>query len=299
MSLFQRVGLAVTAGLVAALLAVQTALARRLGRRVGRLSRHMAALREGDLAAEAPADDGADEIGELSRVVADATERLRLARAAQERLIADAAHELRTPLTLMRTSIDLALRRRREPEEIEATLLGVRDEVDRLARLASRLLDLAAARRGAWDRAPGDLAEVAREAVDAARAEAESRGVLVTLEAPAPAPVSFDAHGLRQAVDNLLANAVRHSPPAGTVTVAVAGRAGAVRLSVRDEGPGIPAGIRERIFEPFERGQRRRRRRARPGHRARRGAGARRPGLGGRRGARGPGHHRAAVRRAA
>jgi signal transduction histidine kinase len=245
--------------LAAALVALQTILARRLSLRVKRLTRHMTALREGDLEAPPPLDAGRDEVGELSRVVASATDRLRSARAGQERLIAEAAHELRTPLTLVRTTIDVALRRRRAPEELEQALRDARDEVDRLAKLSSRLLDLASARRGTWDRSPGDLAQVAREAAEAARADAEGRGVLVTIDASAPAPASFDRDGVRQALDNLLANAVRHSPAGGTVTVEVAAGTGAegaplVRITVRDEGPGIPPALHDRVFEPFARG---------------------------------------------
>ncbi len=256
---FRKVGLVVVLLLAAALVALQTILARRLSLRVNRLTRHMTALREGDLEAPPPLDAGRDEVGELSRVVASATDRLRSARAGQERLIAEAAHELRTPLTLVRTTIDVALRRRRTPEELEQALRDARDEVDRLAKLSSRLLDLASARRGTWDRSPGDLAQVAREAAEAARADAEGRGVLVTVVAPAPAPASFDRDGVRQALDNLLANAVRHSPAGGTVTVEVTAGAGAegaplVRITVRDEGPGIPPALHDRVFEPFARG---------------------------------------------
>jgi signal transduction histidine kinase len=220
----------------------------------------MAALREGDLASAPPVDAGQDEIGDLSRVVASATDRLRAARAEQERLIAEAAHELRTPLTLVRTTIDVALRRRRTAEELEQALRETRDEVDRLATLASRLLGLASARRGMWDRSPGDLVQVAREAAEAARADAEGRGVLVTVEAPSPAPASFDRDGVRQAFDNLLSNAVRHSPAGGEVRVEVTAATGPdgaplVRVTVRDQGPGIPAELRERVFEPFARGE--------------------------------------------
>ena len=257
---FRKVGLVMVAGLAAALVALQTVLARRLSRRVNLLTGHMAALREGDLEAAPPLDAGRDEIGDLSRVVAAATDRLRAARAEQERLIAEAAHELRTPLTLVRTTIDLALRRRRSPEELELALRETRDEVDRLAKLASRLLELAAARRGNWDRSPGDVAQVAREAAEAARADAEARGVLVSVVAAGPAPACFDRDGVRQALDNLLANAVRHSPAGGAVTVEVTAAAGAggaplVRVTVSDQGPGIPPELRERVFEPFSRGQ--------------------------------------------
>jgi signal transduction histidine kinase len=256
---FRKVGLVVVLGLAAALVALQTVLAHRLTRRVNRLTGHMTALREGDLESDPPHDARHDEIGDLSRVVAAATDRLRAARAEQQRLIAEAAHELRTPLTLVRTTIDLALRRRRSTEELEQALREARDEVDRLATLASRLLELAAARRGNWDRSPGDIAQVAREAAEAARADAEGRGVLVTVDAAGPAPATFDRDGVRQALDNLLANAVRHSPAGGAVTVEVVSTAGAggaplVRVTVRDEGPGIPPALREQVFLPFARG---------------------------------------------
>jgi two-component system, OmpR family, sensor kinase len=253
---FYRNGVGMALALGAALFLLQSWQARRLSRRVHAVTGHLAALREGKLDAVPPPAEGADEIAELARVVAEATEKLRLARSAQDRLVADAAHELRTPLTLMRTSIDLALRRRRDVPELVAALEETRREVDRLARLATRLLDLATAGRGAWDRAPGDLVPVVAGAAEAIRAEAEVKGVLVQVEAPGPVGAVFDANGIRQAVDNLLANAVRFSPPGRGVLVTVAREDGVVRIAVQDEGPGIPAAERERVFEPFERGAR-------------------------------------------
>jgi len=252
---FRRTGLAMSFGLGVLLLAIQGYLASRLAGRVGVLSQHMAALREGNLDARLPVDGGRDEIGQLSRVVAEATERLRRARAGQERLIAEAAHELRTPLQLMRTSIDLGLRRERAPAELRAALGEIRGEVDRLAGLATRLLDLAAAERGTWDRTPGDLAAVARDAAEAIRAEAETRSVLVEVVAPLPVPASFDANGMRQAIDNLLGNALKFGPEGGTVRVEVRSTGGNARVLVHDDGPGIPADERARVFEPFQQGR--------------------------------------------
>jgi signal transduction histidine kinase len=256
-SLFAQVGVGMAIALGAALLLLQTFLARRLSARVNALAAHMVALREGHLDAIPPPARGRDEIDDLSRVVGEATERLRLARETQDRLVADAAHELRTPLTLMRTSIDLALRRRRDANELVASLEETRREVDRLANLATRLLDLATAGRSAWDRTPGDLARVVNEAAEAIRAEAEAKGVIVQVEVQAPAEASFDAHGIRQAVDNLLANAIRFGPAGRPVVVSVASANGVVGISVKDEGPGIPEAERERVFQPFERGAKR------------------------------------------
>ncbi|BDG02801.1 sensor histidine kinase [Anaeromyxobacter oryzae] len=252
---YHRTGFAMALALGVALFLLQSYLAARVSARVKRLTGHMGALREGKLDAVPPRPEGGDEIAELTGVVADATAKLRGARAAQDLLVAEAAHELRTPLTLMRTSIDLALRRKREVPELVASLEETRREVDRLAHLSTRLLDFATARRGTWDRAPGDLAAVARDAAEAARAAAEERRLLVQVIAPAPVPALFDPEGLRQAVDNLVGNAIKFSPPGTAVTVAVAEDGRIARLVVQDEGPGIPVEDRERFFHPFERGR--------------------------------------------
>lgn len=251
---FYRVTLGIALAMSGILLVVHGIHGHRLAARVRRLADHMAALREGQLDRDAPADDGRDEIGELSDVVADATTRLREARAAQERLVADAAHELRTPLTLVRTSVDVALRRSRPAGELEAVLADVRGEIDRIAQLATRLLDTATAGQGAWDRASGDLVEVAREAVEGARGTAETRNVLVELIAPEPVPAHFHAGSVRQALDNLLSNALRYAPPRTTILTCVRRLpGGGGTISVHDDGPGIPVAEREQVFQPFRR----------------------------------------------
>jgi two-component system, OmpR family, sensor kinase len=252
---FHRTGGAMALALGVALFLLQTFLATRLSRRVTALTGHMAALREGKLDAIPPRPEGKDEITDLTGVVAAATEKLRLARSSQDQLVAEAAHELRTPLTLMRTSIDLALRRHREGPELVAALEETRREVDRLAHLSTRLLDFATARRGAWDRTAGDLAAVARDAAEAARAAAEARHLIVQVVAPCPVPAVFDAEGLRQALDNLLGNAIKFSSPGTAITVAVGESDGIARIVVEDDGPGIPAEDRERLFLPFETGR--------------------------------------------
>ncbi|WP_342381824.1 HAMP domain-containing histidine kinase [Myxococcus stipitatus] len=250
---YDRMAFSVAAVLGLALLALQTQQARKLARRLAAITRHLGQIREGDFSQAPVADEERDEIGQLRAVLAEATERLRGARAAQERLIAGAAHELRTPLTLMRTSMDLALRRERTPEELRASLVDARREVDRLAALAGNLLDLAVAGRGSWDRKRGDLSLVVAQAVEGARAEAEQRGLLIRLDAPGPVEASFDAGGVRQAVDNLLSNALKFSPEGGEIHVRLAQEGGRYQVRVADSGPGIPAEEQEAVFEPFHR----------------------------------------------
>ncbi|TQF13122.1 HAMP domain-containing histidine kinase [Myxococcus llanfairpwllgwyngyllgogerychwyrndrobwllllantysiliogogogochensis] len=250
---YYRMAFSLSAMLGLALLVLQTTQARTLARRLAAITRHLGQLREGDFSRAPVEDQERDEIGQLRAVLAEATERLRGARETQERLIAGAAHELRTPLTLMRTSMDLALRRERTPEELRASMLDSRREVDRLAVLAGNLLDLAVAGRGAWDRKRGDLSQLVMQAVEGARAEAERRGMLIRLDAPGPAEASFDAGGLRQAVDNLLSNALKFSPEGGEIHVRLMREGGRYQVRVADLGPGIPQAEREAVFEPFHR----------------------------------------------
>lgn len=252
-STFRRVTLSFAVLLALGLLGLQSWQARRLSSRLLSLARHLARLREGALDQPPPADPTRDEVAALRDVLAEATEKLRAARETQERLVADAAHELRTPLTLMRTSLDLALRRNRDPCELRQALEDTRDEVDRLAALSSRLLDLAALGRDAWDRKAGDLRRVVDDAVEASRGAAESKGVLMTVAGLEQAPAAFHESSVRQAVDNLLSNALKFAPRGSTVTVAVDARDSTWEISVVDEGPGIPAAERDAVFAPFHR----------------------------------------------
>lgn len=234
-----------------ALLAAQRLLGRRLAKRMSALSAHLQRMKDGQLEAP-PADGGGDELAALRDVLASATEQLKAARAAQDRLLADAAHELRTPLTLMRTTLDLALRRERSPDELREALGDARTEVDRLAALATALLDRAAAQRG-WDRSVGDLAQVIEEAAESARPAAESRGLWLEVTLEKPALARLHAMVMRQVVDNILSNALRYGPTGTAIVVQLTRVDGAWQLSVRDFGPGIPPSEAERVFAPFHR----------------------------------------------
>lgn len=249
---FHLVAFTFVLGAGAVLMVVQTLLGRRLTRRIGSLTAHLEHLKRGALDAQPEPDPGADEVAALREVLAATTTQLKRAREVQDRLLADAAHELRTPLTLMRTSLDLALRRERTPEELREALTEARAEVDRLARLATALLDMAAAGRG-WDAVPTDLAALVDEATEGARAAAEQRGTWFEVSTPRPATAQVNATALRQALDNLLANALRFAPKGTAIRVTLAARGSSWRLSVRDEGPGIPEAQREAVFAPFHR----------------------------------------------
>jgi signal transduction histidine kinase len=232
---------------------VQTGQARRLSARIHEMTAHLPRLREGNFDVALPPDPSGDELGELRLALIEATRQLLAARDRQDRLIANAAHELRTPLSVMRTGMDLALRRERSAEELRQTVVEARQEVVRLAALAQDLLDVAAAGRVTLERVPSNVGAVVREAVEARRAEAESRRIALEVRAPATAAAELAPVRVRQAVDNLLANALRFAPEGTRVRVEVTDHQRWWRIVVEDEGPGVPAQERERIFDPFHR----------------------------------------------
>ncbi len=237
------------AGLV--LLSVQTWQARGLARRLGELAEHVELLRAGDLDRTLVPERERDELSALRDVLVDATLALKNARDAKERLLADAAHELRTPLTLMRTSLDLALRRERSVPELRSALTDTREEVDRLALLSSMLLDVASFAHDERPFEACDISALIEDAVAAVRAEAAVRGIEVTRKLPHTAVAWVRVQALRQAVDNLLSNALKYAASRVEVRLLVQGQH--LQLRVHDDGQGIPESERELVFEPFHR----------------------------------------------
>lgn len=246
------------AGLIGAavtlvMLLLQVWHARGLATRVQRLHAHMQRLRDGQFDAPPAEDRGTDVIADLRHAIADATEKLRAAAEGQHRLVADAAHELRTPLTAIRMEIDVTLRRERSPDELVEALQRVRREVDRLGDLATKLLDMARLRGAEWERVPVDVVAVVRAAVDGARAVAERTGIELRVHGPAEVTLRGNPGPLRQAIDNLLVNAIKFSPANSAVDVTVVDAEAQVTIAVEDRGPGVPPEHRAAIFAPFHR----------------------------------------------
>lgn len=246
-------GACVLAALVL-LIAIAAYASRTVSDRVRRLADHMQRLRDGDFDAKVPPDDADDVLAELRACVAETTERLRASAESRDRFIADAAHELRTPLAALRAGIDVTLRRDRDPAELRDALLAARREAERLEALATSLLDLAAVRRTAFDLRRTDLCRLLEDAVDSARSVAESRNMVIDLDTPAEAHARVAAVQVRQAVDNLITNAIAHGPAGQKISVTLE-RAdeGAWVIRVVDHGSGVRPEDRDRIFEPFHR----------------------------------------------
>jgi two-component system sensor histidine kinase MprB len=220
-------------------------------RRLTRAAEHVAAT--DDLSVQLPVD-GADELSRLGKAFNRMTRSLAGSRERQQRLIADAGHELRTPLTSLRTNVDLLLRSRRTgralpPGREEAMLESVDQQLHELSGLVSDLLELSrGAERGGRVRTMRvALHEAVGRAVE--RAKLRGPGLEFDVEIDEPWFVRGDPTGLERAVVNLLDNAVKFSPPGGTVTVRL--RRG--EYSVRDQGPGIDPADLPRVFERFYR----------------------------------------------
>ena len=172
--------------------------------------------------------------------------------------IADVSHEIKTPLTGIIGAVDLLGGADEMPKESVMKLLSlVKKESVRLNVLAQDVLSLARLERADASayvvKEPADVAELAVEAVDALRPSAESSGMrLVVSGTDKPAVANCDSRLVQQAVSNLVGNAIRHSG-AKEIRVSVSGVQGKVRVVVEDDGVGIPAAERERVFERFYR----------------------------------------------
>jgi two-component system OmpR family sensor kinase len=201
-----------------------------------------------------PAGTG-DEVARLGETLNEMLDRLEQALQRERRFVDEASHELRTPLANLRVELDLALRRARSSEELEAAVRSAADETERLARLAEDLLVLARADRGRVPvrREEVDVAELVGGEVDAFAARARQAGITIEARVPTGLRSSVDPLRMRQAVGNLLDNAVRSTPPQGTVTIEVGHADGFLSLEVRDTGEGFPAAFLRNAFEPFAR----------------------------------------------
>lgn len=243
-------------------------------RPVERMRRRLAEITEQDTGARLETPSTHDEIATLAATMNDVLDRLAQALARERGFTADAGHELRTPLTTLKAELELAEQPGRSRQELVTAVAAAADDTDRLIRLAENLLLLSRTDEGAATLrtelfAPASLLSTA---VRAAEARAAPRGVRIRLDADAGVTITADPDRLRQAVDNLLDNALRHAPTRSTIDVActvgirpepAAGPHGELHgelpgtqtlvIEVRDHGPGFPPEFLPHAFERFSR----------------------------------------------
>ena len=229
------------------------ALARAALRPVESMRAEAAAISGSEPGRRLPLPHSGDEVRRLGETLNSMLERLETALERERSFVADASHELRTPLALLKTELELALRRPRSQAELEQALRSAAAETDRLAQLADDLLLLARSDQG---RVPLRRSAVSARDVLIQVAERYSHRVQTTrraIEVDAPEALSFmaDPLQLEQALGNLLENALRHG--GGTIRLAAADRGGQIELHVQDEGRGFPPEFLARAFDRFSR----------------------------------------------
>jgi len=195
----------------------------------------------------------ADELGELVVTLNEMLTRLERAFDGLQRFTADASHELRAPLAIMRGELELSLGRQRTAPDYRQSQRRLLREVRHLTDIADRLLLLARADAGTLqpEREPVDITDLVTETVERWRPTAKRRRVALTADAALGGTVPADPALLRQVLDNLVSNALRHTPSGTSVTVRATSTQAGVELDVADSGPGVPADLRPLLFDRF------------------------------------------------
>jgi two-component system sensor histidine kinase BaeS len=226
---------------------------RRLATPLRRLTDAARGLRAGDLSTRAGESRAPGELGELAAAFDAMAGTLEREDEARRRLVADLSHEVRTPLAVLRGNLEELVDGIEEPTP--ARLASLHEEVLRLESLVEQLdvLRRAGAPVLEMDAAELDLAEIAAAQLEALKPQFAAKGLHVHSRL-ATARTRGDRAKLGQVIANLLSNALKFAPENGHVDVTVGEKDGAVRLQVSDDGPGVPAAERTRVFERFWRG---------------------------------------------
>jgi two-component system sensor histidine kinase CpxA len=223
--------------------------ARYLTNPVRELQRVVDCFGRGDFTVRARISRG-DEMGHLAGAFNVMAERIQLLMSAERRLLLDISHELRSPLARLSVAVELA----RMGEDVGSHLDRIQKEADRLNALVGELLQVT--------RAEGDasrlrsqtvpLDELVGAIVEDGRLEAEARGCGIAFEST-PVSLPGDPELLRRAVENVVRNAIRYSPPGKNVEVTLSRDGEGISIQVRDYGPGVPEESLTRLFDAFYR----------------------------------------------
>lgn len=202
-----------------------------------------------------PGAEADDELGQLASVFNDTFARLQDSFDRLKRFTADVSHELRTPLTAIRSVGEVGLQESRTVEDHQEVIGSMLEEVDRLSRVVETLLTLSRWESGrvVAKREPLDLADLARHVANQLSVLADERDVEVLVVAQPPMQVMGDDTMIRQALINVIDNAIKFAPHGSRVTISSESTPDEHRLVVDDQGPGIPEELRHRVVERFYR----------------------------------------------
>jgi signal transduction histidine kinase len=225
----------------------------RLTEAVGRIIRTGRTDERVPLSADADTNDAIDELTTLFNAMLDRIEGLVTA---MRGALDNVSHDLRTPLARLRGTAEMALASAPNVDRDRDALADCVEETDRVLVMLNTLMDISEAESGALQlkREPVRMADIATRAVDLYRDVADAKGVTITAHATSDIVVLADATRLQQVAANLIDNAVKYTPPGGSVDVDVLQANGRAQLRVRDSGIGIPTDEVPRIWERLFRG---------------------------------------------
>jgi heavy metal sensor kinase len=230
-------------------------IARRALAPIERLTQHARTITAERLSDRVPVDNPEDEMGRLVAVFNGTLARLEESFEQMRRFTADVSHELRTPLTAIRSVGEVGLRGHRDESAYRSIIGSMLEEADRLASLVDRLLTLSRAetRQTKASVAPVDLVELAEDVTAHLGVLAEEKGQTIAIESNGRPLALADRVAVRQALINLVDNAIKFTPPGDRVRIRVSESATDAIVDVVDSGPGVPAEARARIFDRFYR----------------------------------------------
>lgn len=222
---------------------------------VERLRREVAALSERDQAPGVQVPRTRDEIAALAATMNDLLARLHRALSRQRALVADASHELRSPLAVLGGELELAAQPGRSRDELRDAVSRAGEETARLARLTEQLLFLARSDedRLSPHRQPVNVRLLLGRSAEQAGARAREAGVRCEVAAPAGLTADLDQDRIREAIDNLLDNALRFAPEGSVIRLTAQSTERDLVIEVSDNGPGFPEEFLPRAFERFAR----------------------------------------------
>jgi heavy metal sensor kinase len=201
-----------------------------------------------------PLSNARDELGKLAATFNELLTRLETSFNQQRRFMADASHELRTPLSVIRTATDVTLgREHREENEYRDALKIASEQTHRLTRIVEDMFTLARADAGSrtLDESDFYLDELVAETARAAKVLATSKGIKLDQVNDLEMRCHGDEGLLRQMLMNLLGNAIKHTPPGGSVRISLERCNGQYQITIADTGTGIPLEAQKHVFERF------------------------------------------------
>ena len=231
--------------------------ARAHARRLKRLEEAAQKVAEGDFSTPIP-DEGADEVGQLAATFNEMQERLARLDSARKEFIANASHELRTPIFSLGGFVELLDEDEPDPAVRAEFVRTMREQIARLTKLTADLLDLSKLDADVMEVSADevDLASVARRVAEEFGPAADRHGSPLEVEVDGSATATADADRVAQIIRILLDNALTHTPEGTSISISTQRRDGAASLVVADDGPGIGAHDRNRVFDRFYTGDR-------------------------------------------